>query len=186
MIKFKEFLAEHWVTTDSPKEKSHYANAIHDMLSSSYHSVGGYGGLGSGTDKEKEAIHQDIHHPDHIIKLKKRKGVPHAVAIYKKHHGKKLIAAGTNGTDQGKADLHRMVKDDNHDKRAWGEVSHAMEHLFKKHGHPEIPNQEAGKLTGKEIVQHNPDNSYDRTLGDGKLHTKRLMGHLGNHWKSKS
>jgi hypothetical protein len=185
MFSFRQYLEERWVTSDKPEVKSQYHDKAHAMLKASYKSVGGYGGLGHGSEEEHRAISQDINHPDHIIKLKKRAGEPHAVAIYKKANGRKLIAAGTNGTDEGKQHLYRMVKDDHRDKRAWAEVSHAMEHIFKKQGHPEIPNEKAHELTGKEILKHNPDNSYDREIG-GEVHTKRMMGHPGNHWKSKS
>ena len=56
MITFKEYLAEHYVTTDNPEEKQKHLQHAHDMIRASYKSIGGYSGLGHGSEKESEAI----------------------------------------------------------------------------------------------------------------------------------
>jgi cell division protein FtsL len=108
----------------------------------------------------------------------KRGGNITAVSIYKTQHGRKGIASASDGTQQGKDDLKKTWSDDNKQKRAWGEVSGAVEHIKKtKLGTPVVPNHMAAKLTGKPIIAHHPDGAhYTRTIG-GHAHTKVIVGH---------
>jgi hypothetical protein len=177
MITFKEYLAEHYVTTDNPEEKQKHLQHAHDMIRASYKSIGGYSGLGHGSEKESDAIKKDIMDPDVIMKLHRKNNKPHSVMLYKKKHGRKLVAAGTNGTDEGKKSLNKTISADSKEHRAWGEVSHAMEHLYKKHGMPTVPNKDAGHLTGKQILKHHEDGEhYDRDIS-GEKHTKVIKGY---------
>ena len=178
MLNFKDYLTEHYVTSMDPAIKAKHATDAHDMLRSSYKSVNGYGDLGHGTPEESAAIHKDIADPTVIMKMHRKEGKALSVSLYKKQHGRKMIAAGTNGTDEGKASLHRMVKDDHKDKRAWGEVSHAMEHVYGKHGMPTVPADKAAHLTGKKIIRKHASDHYDRLIG-GTEHTKIIKGHPG-------
>ena len=68
---------------------------MHDMLVKSYHYVGGYAGLGSGSKEESKAIHSDLSNPDHIIKVIKRGSAITALAMYKPQFGRKGIASAT-------------------------------------------------------------------------------------------
>jgi hypothetical protein len=174
---FKEYLLEHYVTTDDPKEKEKHIDDVHDMIRASYKKVGGYGGLGHGTDIESAAIKKDVRDPNVIMKLHRKNNKAHSVMLYKKSHGRKMIAAGTSGGTEGKSSLYKTVKDDHRQKRAWGEVSHAMERVYDKQGMPTIPNTQAEKLTGKKIIkQHDDKEHYDREIG-GEKHTKVIKGH---------
>lgn len=181
---FREFLTEHWITTDNTSEKSYHHDQIHHILKSSYKNIGGYAGHEHNSDAEHKAISNDINNPNHIIKLNKKNDIVSAVAIYRKQHGRKRIAIGTDGSPEGKHHINNLIRDDNKFKRSWSEASGATEHLNKKHGTPEISNTEAERLTSKKIDKLNPDNSYDRKIGT-EVRTKRLMGHTGNDWKSK-
>jgi hypothetical protein len=177
MITFKEYLAEHYVTTDNSEEKQKHLQHAHDMIRASYKSIGGYSGLGHGSEKESEAIKKDIMDPDVIMKLHRKNNKPHSVMLYKKKHGRKLVAAGTNGTDEGKKSLNKTISADSKEHRAWGEVSHAMEHLYKKHGMPAVHNKHAERLTGKTINHIDDDGEhYSRTIGD-KPHVKSIRGY---------
>lgn len=179
MLSFSQFnssLIERWITSDDHSEKSRHHDEIHSILKSSYKDIGGYGGHGHNTKAEHEAISSDIHNPNHIIKINRHDDKITSAAIYKKQHGRKIIALGTNGTIKGKQHLNDMIKSDHTQKRAWGELSGAAEHLYRKHGAPEISSHQVEHLTGKTVLQHNPDNSYVRRIG-GELHTKRLLGH---------
>ena len=176
MKTFRQYLDESWATDDSGEHKAKYHDQVHKLLSTSYKTIGGYGGHDSGSEGEHKAITADIMHPHHILKVNSVHGNVTSAAIYKKEHGRKLIALGTDGSQQGKIHANRIISEDNKHKRSWAEVSGAVEHLNKKHGTPDIPNELAEKLTGKVILKHNADNSYDRTIG-GQIHTKRLMGH---------
>lgn len=87
------------------KYREHHRQELHDMIHHSYKPIGGYVGHGSGTKEESKAIHDDISHQN--IKAVRRNGKLTAAAMYKKSHGRKGIAAATNGTPQGKADLYK-------------------------------------------------------------------------------
>jgi len=158
---------------DSDREK--HRQEIHDILHKSYShpDIGGYGGAKSGSKEESDAIHHDITHS--VIKATKRDGKITAVNLYRKQHGRKSIASGTNGTDQGKKDWAKTKIEDHEQKRAWGEVSGKAEHHQRKIGVPVIPSNKVGALLGKDIKIHD-DEHYSRKIG-GQDHTKVAMGH---------
>lgn len=157
------------------KYREHHRQEIHDILHKSYKEVeGGYSGLGSGTKAESDAIHHDITHS--AIKATKRDGKITAVTLYKKQHGRKAIAVGTDGSDQGKADFKKTKLEDHHHKRAWGEYSGALEHISKKNGEPTIPPHFAGTLLNKPTTPHEDGKHYTRKIGND-YHTKIMMGH---------
>lgn len=180
MHSFKSFIAEHILSIgindkDEPKREKH-RQEIHDMIQKSYShpDVGGYGGHTSGSKEESHAIHHDITHS--LIKATTRNGKVTAVNLYKKQHGRKSIASGHDGSDQGKKDYMKTKLSDHEHKRAWGEVSGGVEHVAKKMGVPVIPTNKAGKLIGKEITPVGDTGHYKRKIG-GHEHTKIAMGH---------
>lgn len=87
------------------------------------------------------------------MKLIKRGGKISAVKMYKNQHGRKSVAAGTDGTDQGKKDFGSIVKDDKKKERAWAEASGGPEKAYIRHGYPKIPSSRAKELTGKEDIK---------------------------------
>lgn len=179
METFKQFITEKVLSIGlNPSHDSHrekHRQEIHDILHHSYKSIGGYAGHTSGSKEESHAIHHDITHG--VIKATKRNGKISSVSLYKKQHGRKLVAAGTDGSEQGKRDYKKTNLEDHEQKRAWGEVSGAIEHISKKHGHPEIPSSRAKKLLpGKKITREKGDNHYTRDIG-GTPHRKIMMGH---------
>jgi hypothetical protein len=80
---------------------------------------GGYGGVSSGSKEESDAIHHDITHSG-VIKATRRGNKITNVRLYKSQHGRKMIAAGTDGSNQGKEDFLKTSAEDNTQKRAWG------------------------------------------------------------------
>jgi hypothetical protein len=180
MLSFREFFfAEHVLSIgmnpEHEKFREKHRQEIHDIIHNSYKKVdGGYGGLGSGSKAESDAIHHDISHS--MIKATKRAGKITSVNMYKDKFGRKSIAAGTDGTDVGKADYMKTKKEDHHQKRAWGEVSGASEHIGKKIGNPVIPNSRAKELTGKDVERHADGEHYTRMIG-GHPHVKTIIGH---------
>ena len=179
MLKFSTFnlnerVISPGINPEHEKYRVQHRDEIHDLIHKSYSKIGGYGGLGSGSKEESKAIHSDI--SNSLIKATKRGGKISAVALYKKQHGRKSIAAATNGTEQGKKDLIKTKLEDHEQKRAWGEVSGAPEHIQRKMGVPVIPSHRAKELLGKE-VEHEPGGErYKRSIG-GHMHSKVIMGH---------
>jgi hypothetical protein len=179
MHSFKSFLAEKVLSIglnpEHEKFREKHRQQIHDVIQHSYKNVdGGYGGNGSGTKKESDAIHDDITHS--VIKATKRGDKITAVNLYKKQHGRKSIASGTDGSEQGKNDWKKTKLEDNTKKRSWGEVSGAAEHLQRKIGVPVIKNNVVGKLLNKHIEKDEDGEHYTRDIG-GQKHRKVAMGH---------
>ena len=179
MLNFILYLEEHFLNIGlNPKHekyREHHRNDIHDILHSSYKTVdGGYSGKGSGSKEESDAIHNDI--TNSLIKATKKDGKITAVSLYKNQHGRKLIALGTNGTEEGKKDIRKISHEDNSHKRAWGEYSGAAEKMTRKIGMPQIPSSEAEKLIGKKVTLLNKDR-YKRKIGHEE-HEKTLLGHI--------
>jgi hypothetical protein len=149
---------------------------IHDMIRNAYShpSVGGYGGLKSGSEEESKSIHDDI--SSSLIKMTRRGDKISAVNLYKKKFGRKSIASATDGTEQGKKDLRKNKLEDHEMKRAWGEVSGAPEAIGKKMGVPVISVEKMKKLTGKHLTPKGDTGHYERSIG-GQPHVKIGMGH---------
>lgn len=155
--------------------KERYRDQIYQILKRSYEKIGGYGGLGTGTDAEHHSIHHDISTMN--MKMTRRNENITAVTLYKNQFGRKSIAAGTNGTKQGKEDLVKHMAEDNTQARAWAEVSDAPEHINRKTGTPEIPYHVARQIVGKPDMERVGDtNRYERSIG-GNLKAKIAMGH---------
>lgn len=179
MESFKHFITEKVLSIGINPEhedfRENHRQEIHDMLHNSYSTIGGYAGLESGSKEESEAIHHDI--TNGLIKATKRNGKLTAVSIYKKSHGRKLIAAGSDGTKQGSADFKKTNLEDNTQKRAWAEVSGAVEKISRNQGHPEVSSDRAEKLlSGKKVTKEKGTNYYTRDIG-GKPRRKIMLGH---------
>jgi hypothetical protein len=180
MQNFKSFITEKILSIGiNPEHEVHrekHRQEIHDMIHKSYSdpSIGGYGGLKSGSKEESDAIHKDI--TDSAIKATKRNGKITAVNLYKKQHGRKSIASASDGSEQGKKDWKKTKIEDHEQKRAWGEVSGAVEHSQRKMGVPVVHSNRAGELLNKSVKQHADGEHYDRKIG-GEMHTKVIMGH---------
>jgi len=178
---FMELVNEHVVTVGFKPEqevnREKFRNQIHSILKSSYKGLNGYGGLGHGSDAEHDAIHQDISDAG-VIKMVHRNGQVTAVTMYKKAYGRKLIAAGTNGSDQGKKDFMKIATEDNLHKRSWGEFSGPLEKVLDRIGVPKLHHKNTKKLLpGKDVTPSQSDsNYYTRSIG-GHDHQKVIMGH---------
>ena len=179
MKSFLRFIAERYISIGlnpaHERYREKHRQEFHDNLHKSYSAVpGGYRGHGSGTEAESKAIHDDITDAAHI-KATKRAGKITALTMSKSNHGRKVMAGGTDGSDQGKGDFRKIVHDDNTQKRAWGEFSGAAAAVYKRIGHPTVPSSEAGKLTGKPVDIVDKDR-YSRDIG-GKSYVKTILGH---------
>lgn len=179
MYKFKEYrqnLCERVLSIglkpEHEKYREQHRQQIHDLIQSSYKDAGGYGGLSSGSKEESNAIHNDI--SSSAIKAVRRDGKITAAVLYKKQHGRKAIASGTDGSQQGKTDWKKIKSEDIGKKRAWMEVSGKPEHMMKKMGAPEIPVGDVPSLIDKKIEPAD-GNYYTRTIG-GQKHRKIAMG----------
>lgn len=118
---FKEFIFERFVNAidgkpDALSLKQEYVDDVWDILQRSYKPIGGIKGSGFGSPEE---MIREIP----FWKIAKSGGKVVAVMMYKDRGGRKITAAGTDGSEQGKAAYLDIAK--NEFKRSFGEKSKA-------------------------------------------------------------
>lgn len=145
-----------------------YASDVFKILEESYAKIGGLN-IGSIDELIDESDMWKLYIKDGIVKL---------VFIYKDKNGRKLIAVGTDGSQEAKRIL---IKDIKHDLgRSYVEASGSLEklinHIIGDDNKFKIPSSEMLSLTGKIPSNIDPDTyHYDRKIGE-KTHTKALYG----------
>lgn len=167
-MRIKELLIERVVNAFDPATKQRYAQEVWDLLQGSYSSVPGGFGTAASIDEliEKSSLWKIVTRNGHVT----------AVGIYRDQLGRKSIAAGTDGTRQGKMDYMMIKNADVKFERAWAEVSGAPEALMKRAGLHPLPNRFAALLTGKEILELNSDGVHYTRLIGGEPHEKIIYG----------
>ena len=110
-----------------------------------------------------------------------------AVSVYKDQGpNRKLMVCGQDFTEQGKADLKRILKDDVDfvGRGAYGEVSEAVEHIMiDYYNAKKIPAEVAAKILAnqpnpKKILSIEEDGyHYKRKIGD-EVYTKLMVGDI--------
>jgi len=73
----------------------------------------------------------------------------------------------------------QIKKADVTQKRSWAEVSGPAEKLAIRNGAKPIPNKYAAYLSGKEILELNPDGYHYTRLIQGEPHEKIMYGFVG-------
>ncbi len=167
-MKSSDFLVERVVNLFTKDQKEKYVATVWDILQRSYSKLPG--GFATAASPE-ELIEKST-----LWKVVTRGGDVSAVRIYRDQFGKKSIASGTNGTIQGKKDFLMLNSADVHLGRSWSEVSGAPEALMKKAGAKPIPAKYAPMLTGKDIIEYNPDGIHYTRMIAGEPHEKAMYG----------
>lgn len=166
-MNLNQILTEHFVNLHTTAQKEQYKDQVWELLQGAYANIGGF----------KGAVNADeLAQTPGIWKLSRRNGKIVAAAIYKDSHGRKTIAVGTDGSTAGKRDFHIIKNEDLSHKRMWVEASGAMEHVFKKANTITVPNKYAGVLTGKHILDLNPDGVHYTRLIGGSPYEKIIFG----------
>jgi hypothetical protein len=179
-----ELLTERVLNLHTPEEKAKYADEVWDLLQKSYQKVGGF----------KSAVNKEelVGNPGYW-KVVKRGDKITAVNLYRRipqTNSFKVYASGAETqldpekqeyrtTKQGIADYSMVKKADVTQKRSWAEVSHGPEAFAKKMGAKPVPNKYAQYLTGKEILELNPDGYHYTRLIMGEPHEKIIYGFIG-------
>lgn len=187
-MRAREILTERYFNAIELEDKKKYAKEIWDMLQRSYAPIGGVHGNG---------FHNidDMVKSNHMFKVGIRNGKPVMAAIYKnKDGGRKKVALGTDGSDEGIALARDSLKAEFTTGRAFGEISGPVMGAVKKMIAPEVlltflvPASEVSAMIGKEITpgagadmrtagENDPYNPYyyQRRIG-GEMHTKVAYG----------
>ena len=167
---------EHYITAFDIDEKEPYIDDVWDILQQSYKNIGGLKGMNGPEDLLDDNI---------IIKLVRKGGKIVACNVYNtKQGGRKLIAGGTDGSDDGKKAFYDMSKEEvkRLERNAWAEISGSMEgiYLFKLGAVP-VPVEIAKKILddkGKEILSVDPDGFHYVREIDGKPFEKIMFGNV--------
>jgi hypothetical protein len=181
MITFKTFITERMITIHPDKFDKHddYVAAKHDFVKShwdelqkSYEPMGGYAGAASA-----EELADSIH----TIKGVKRNGKVVAWSGYKKQFGRKAVVSSTDGSVEGKKGYREIAREDDldrgqHKRNAWAEKSGPAAKVAEKMGANKVPNSEAERLTGKEIISKDDDGHHYTRLIGGHIHKKAMYG----------
>ena len=174
MTAFKQFLTERYVNAFDTKDKETYKDEVWDILQKSYSKIGG---LKSGGLDTPEGLIRN----GKMWKLVKSNGQIKVVMIYKDKGGRKSVAAGTDGTQEAKIALAKILKNDF--ENSYREVSDSMEAFIFKYM-PElankfkIPAEKVKELLDDEIRPEPDGYHYQRKIG-GHWHTKIMLGTPG-------
>lgn len=164
----REVITEHVVNLHTRAQKMRYLDTVWDLLQRSYAKLGGVKGVSSP---------QDLLDTPGIWKLVRRNGRIVTAMIYKDKLGRKTVVTGTDGSPEGIAGWKEIKTTDAKMQRAWAEVSGAPERIISKDPYAKkIANKFAAVLTGKEILNLNPDGFHYTRLIDGTPVEKVIYG----------
>lgn len=172
-----DFILERYVNAISEDEMRKYGPEIVDLLQKAYAGIGGCKGL--------ETIDQICQDSD-MIKMVRKNGKIIAVRLYTfKRSGRKSMAMASDGTEEGKTALFKILNDDFRlkDRNAWSEQSgKALGSSLKRKGCVICPNYVALSVMpdkAKDITLKDDGFFYTRNIG-GELHTKCIVGNVPN------
>ncbi len=182
-MRYNEFLIERVLNLHTPEEKMPYAQEVWDMLQRSYENIGGF--------KSASSVEELMNEPGYW-KVVRRDGRLTAVNIYKKvprTKTYKVIASATEteydpekkrykATKPGFKDYEMVKSGDVKMKRSWAEVSDKAEKMMQLAGAKPVPNEYAELLTGKNILELNPDGYHYTRLIQGEPHEKIIYGFI--------
>ena len=192
MVSFKKFiLQEKYLNIFNEEDKKKYLDDVWDILQKSYSSLGGIKGRGF-ENKEMFLISLPF------WKLAKKNGKVVAVIIYRDKFGRKIVAVGTDGTEDGKAGLLKIFNEELLLNRSYFEISGPfLKFLSNNMGKDFIAShafslEEVKKVLNDEsILPVDQDDEhvkmfplfkqyfYQREIG-GHLHTKIMLGRVNN------
>jgi hypothetical protein len=193
MKTFGEFvLAERFVNLlpHHEAEKEAHKHEVYGLMQKSYEKIGGIHGSGF---KDADDMVKNIP----MWKLHKRDGKVHAAVLYKDKGGRKSVAVGTDGSDDGKEALKHVMKSEIEHGTSYKEVSGPSLSFMKRHTpdlhHHAMDHDEVKHHLGDDDpIRHAPDDDpevtrhpefkdhfYQRKIGD-HWHTKVMLGKAGN------
>ena len=172
MKSYHNFIFEHYINLHTKDTKEKYADIVWEILQKSYAKIGGFKSVNS-KDEMIETIG--------MWKLVKKNNEIVAVAVYKDIFGRKLYGLGSDGTQEGKYQLLKLLKDDATLNRSYAEVSGKMEEHYTNLGFNPIPSYLAEELlnkSGKEIISKDSDGYHYTRLIGGEKFIKIMFGNV--------
>ena len=189
-----ELVNEHFITLwydkiEDKDKKQKYAKEVYDMVEQSYAYIGGLAGCKNYNDFVKQYV-EDVEGDNLIWKLVRRSNKITAIKIYAtKRGGRKGVVMATDGTEQGKKDVAKILEEDYKlkERNAWNEVSgKALGAALKNRALP-LPNYAIYELMPdkdpKMFRMRDDGFFYDRLI-KGEWHTKICVGFAPTSIKS--
>lgn len=166
-----DMITERFVNLLKKDQMETYKDQVWDILQTSYSYIGGMAGM--------RDVDQLIEESD-FWKLVRRSGKITAVCVYSyKRGGRKSCYVGCDQTEQGKADLSKMLSEDAKltDREQWGEYSGRMVSVELKNGAMPIPSSVAKEvMKDKKFLEFKDDGYFYVRMIGGDPHTKIMMG----------
>lgn len=178
-ISLNQYICEHYVNLFDAKDMRKYSKEVWDMISKAYEYIGGVAGCPDYETFVK--FYCDSAEQEKFMwKMVIRSGKVTAIKIYtRKRGGRKGIIIASDGTEQGKKDIMKILNDDYNlkDRQSWDEVSGKALGSALKQGAVPLPNTVISQLMpDKKITPLEDGWFYRRKLGD-KEHIKLLVGY---------
>lgn len=162
------------------EKRRKYAPQVFDILQKSYAAIGGIHGSGF---KDPQDMIDNLP----MWKLFRRGDEVKLVIMYKDRGGRKMVAMGTDGSKEAKAELSKQISDEATSGRAFGEISGPLLGFYRKILGNEfenilIPYEKVIQVLKKEheagTIKQVGEYEYDRQIGD-HWHTKVMVGKPG-------
>ena len=169
----EQFITEHFVNCKTSDEMEQYGDIVWDILKKAYEYCGGIKNVNGPEDLIKDTNLWKIYRKDNVIK---------AVICYTdRKGGRKMCLLGSDGSDDGRKMLKKMMEDDFKlkDRESWVGVSGKAAITALKHGGMPIPSEIAVTFMGSKCTPYD-EYWYNRPIknADGKIenHLKIMVG----------
>ena len=172
------FIAEHFVNCKTDEEMEKYADVVWKLLQKAYEYCGGLKNIDSVEELIKDT---------HLWKLYRKDGEIKAVIVYTdRKGGRKICLIGSDGSEDGRKTLKKMMEDDFKlkDRQSWVGVSGKAAVTALKHGGIPVPAEIACDImNGGKPGKCKPYDEYwyERPLKGGEVHYKLMVGNPPGH-----
>jgi hypothetical protein len=165
----KTILLERFVNLFKKEDIQPYIQDIWNIMQRTYEPIGGF-----KTANSPEELLSKIS----LAKLVRKNNKIIAAALYKDKYGRKAIAAGSDGSEEGIKMIKQIKFEDIKMNRSWGEFSGKLESLLLKYGGVPIPNDMVEDILGKEILSKDEDGYHYTRLINGEPIRKVMIGNI--------
>jgi hypothetical protein len=167
----KSLLSERFVNLFGKEKIEPYLNDIWNIMQKTYEPVGGF--------KTASSPEELLNKVD-FAKLVRKNNKIIAAVLYKDKLGRKSIALGSDGSEEGVKWVKQIAKEDVNFQRSWGEFSGKAESLMLRYGGVPILNDLVGEILGKEIISKDPDGFHYTRMIQGTPTRKIMIGNMKN------
>ena len=164
-----KLITERFINLFDKKDIEPYLPQIWDIMQRTYEPIGGF---------KTAQTPEELLDKTYLAKLVRKNGKIVAASLYSDKYGRKAIATGSDGSNEGKTAVKQMYFEDVKMGRAWGEFSGKPEELLLRYGGIPIPNEYAEEILGKKILSKDPDGFHYTRIINGEPITKMIIGNV--------